>query len=90
MDLNLSYNKLTSISWDICQLQMLQYLDLSYNAIENMPPKFYWTCSNLRKLNLAYNKVLDFFYNCGDDNLHLVVTQCLTHVWVRFGIDRDF
>jgi Leucine-rich repeat (LRR) protein len=57
VDLNLSSNKLTSISWDICQLQMLQYLDLSYNAIQNMPPKSYWACSNLRKLNLAHNKV---------------------------------
>ncbi|XP_028406855.1 leucine-rich repeat serine/threonine-protein kinase 1-like [Dendronephthya gigantea] len=57
VDLNLSSNKFSSISWDICQLKLLQYLDLSKNCIENMPPKHYWTCTNLRKLNLSENKL---------------------------------
>lgn len=56
-DLNLSFNKLTIISWDICQLSTLQRLDLSNNRIESLPPKSHWTCTNLQRLDLSYNKV---------------------------------
>ena len=55
--LNLSHNKLGSISWNICQLTCLQDLDVSHNSLRRLPNEEFWTCTTLHKLNLSHNKV---------------------------------
>lgn len=55
--LNLSYNKLGTISWNICQLTCLQDLDVSHNCLRRLPNEEFWTCTTLHKLNLSHNKV---------------------------------
>ncbi|XP_078364681.1 leucine-rich repeat serine/threonine-protein kinase 1-like isoform X2 [Oculina patagonica] len=55
--LNLSNNHLGTISWNVCQLMVLQDLDLSHNSIRLLPKPEFWRCSTLHKFNLSYNKL---------------------------------
>ncbi len=56
-NLNLSYNDFTEIPDTVCQLTLLNSLDISRNNISHMPSENLWTTRHLIKLNLSYNKL---------------------------------
>ncbi|XP_072050090.1 leucine-rich repeat serine/threonine-protein kinase 1-like [Amphiura filiformis] len=57
-NLNLSHNDFTEIPNTVCQLTLLNILDISRNAISYLPPEHLWTTRHLTKLNLTGNKLM--------------------------------
>ncbi|XP_004002123.1 leucine-rich repeat-containing protein 40 isoform X1 [Ovis aries] len=54
-DVNLSYNKLSSISLELCTLQKLTFLDLRNNFLNSLPEEME-SLTRLQTINLSFNR----------------------------------